>query len=152
VDGIVDMRMSAEERARFLADPKYAVVAIPAEGRAPLVTPVWYRYAPGGDIVFTCEAESEKARRLAMGSKVSINAQDTAIHWGAQYVTVEGEVVGLTTDGGREELHRIAIGYLGEEEAAAYMSVVPAEMVMTSVTIRPGRWLSRDYRKMTGAS
>ncbi len=41
--------MSHEEREAFLAEPYVRIPSVTAEPeRAPLTTPIWYEYRPGG--------------------------------------------------------------------------------------------------------
>lgn len=51
------MALDAQTRQEFLAEPHVAALAVDAgAGRAPLTVPIWYQYAPGGDLwILTAE-------------------------------------------------------------------------------------------------
>ena len=60
----VKITMSEAERQEFLAGLHIGVVSINEPERGPLTVPVWYDYAPGGDVSFITPAESRKAALL----------------------------------------------------------------------------------------
>src|SRR5205807_2938090 len=61
------------------------------DGAAPLVTPVWYSYEPGGDVVFVFSAASEKVRLIEAAGRASLCAQTETVPY--RYVAVEGPAV-----------------------------------------------------------
>ena len=78
-------------REAFLADVHVGVVGIARDGAPPLTAPVWYSYEPGGDVVFTFEAGSEKISLLRTTGEASLCAQTESMPY--KYVTVDGPVV-----------------------------------------------------------
>ncbi len=146
-----DRRMSRAEQEEFLAGKHYAVVAVPADGKAPTLTPSWFRHDPAEGIVFTCLNSSAKAKRMSIGSPVSINVQDTSVKFGWAYVTVEGEVISIEPDKGHAEIQRLADRYLSPEDATLYKSAAIPEKwedwPLMVVHLQPKRWFSRDYKK-----
>ena len=148
---MADMRLSRDEQEAFLDEPHYAVIAVPQDGKAPGLTPSWYRYDRERGIVFICATDSAKAKHLRVGSPVSLNVQDTSVRFGPAYVTVEGDVVSIDLDEGLAELGRLADRYYGSD-AHLYMAGVPADMAVLVVRVQPKRWLSRDYKKAMGAT
>jgi nitroimidazol reductase NimA-like FMN-containing flavoprotein (pyridoxamine 5'-phosphate oxidase superfamily) len=60
----MSLAMNRAEREAFLAGTHVAIVSIAEEGRGPLSVPVWYRYAPGGEVRFATGEGSRKARLL----------------------------------------------------------------------------------------
>ena len=143
---MADLRMTLEERDAFLAEPHIAVVAVPADGMAPVMTPVWYRYEPGGCVYFTSLATGKKASRLKSGTPIALNVQ-AGDGWAAGYVTVEGIVERISSGDERAELRRMDERYFGAD-ADNYMAVVPPDYVWIEVCVRPTRFFSRDYTKL----
>jgi PPOX class probable F420-dependent enzyme len=135
--------MSKREREEFLAAVHVGVLAVAREDGPPLVTPVWYRYASGGDIEFTTARDSEKARLLAASGRASLCAQSEALPYA--YVTVDGPVE--TVDANRDAREDIAVRYLGEELGAAYLSST-GKVDNVMVRLRPERWRTVDYAKL----
>jgi hypothetical protein len=135
------MGLSEWERAKFLAEPHIAGLAVDAgPGRGPLSVPVWYDYEPGGDVLFLTGTESRKAALIAKAGRLTVLVQRTSPTY--RYVSVEGPVVGSgpTT---LEQLTRIAARYLSPEALRGY---VEGSDLHTLVTFRvlPQRWLSAD--------
>ncbi len=135
------MGLSEWERAKFLAEPHIAGLAVDAgPGRGPLSVPVWYDYEPGGDVLFLTGTESRKAALIAKAGRLTVLVQRTSPTY--RYVSVEGPVVGScpTT---LEQLTRIAARYLSPEALRGY---VEGSDLHTLVTVRvlPQRWLSAD--------
>ena len=59
------MALTREEREQFLAEPHIAALSVEAEpGRAPLTVPIWYQYAPGGDIWIMTGLDTRKNRLI----------------------------------------------------------------------------------------
>ncbi len=140
---MADTRMSKIERETFLAALHVGVLCIPRGERAPLSAPIWYDYAPGGDIWVLIGAESRKGRMLAVGGTVSLVAQQEAAPY--RYVTVEGDVTALEPCGESDTL-TMAQRYLGEEGGKAYAAGSGAGSALR-VSITPRKWLSVDYAK-----
>src|SRR5689334_1906627 len=87
--------MTREEREAFLAGVHVGVVCIADGDRAPIAAPIWYDYAPGGDLRIVTGRDSRKGKRLVPGAKVSLCAQQEAPPY--KYVTVEGVVAAVET-------------------------------------------------------
>jgi PPOX class probable F420-dependent enzyme len=140
------LTMTKTEREAFLAGVHIGVVAIAAGDRAPLAGPVWYAYEPGGEVRFTIDRNSVKARRLERAGRASLCAQ-TETPPTYQYVTVEGPA---TVEPGfdPDERRAVARRYLGDELGDAYIEDTQAESArIVTVRLRPERWLSVDYGK-----
>lgn len=53
------------ERQEFLAAKRVGVLSVDAtDGRPPASVPIWYDYAPGGDVRIMTGASSRKARLI----------------------------------------------------------------------------------------
>ena len=83
--------LTATERETFLAEPRVAILAVEADAdRPPLTVPVWYHYAPGGDVTFftgTQGRTARKSRLLERAGRFSLNVQDAELPY--RYVTAE---------------------------------------------------------------
>jgi PPOX class probable F420-dependent enzyme len=136
------LSMTKSEREAFLAAVHVAVLAVGRDDGPPLMTPVWYRYPPGGDVEFTIAGDSAKAQLLAASGRASLCAQSEALPYA--YVTVDGPVE--ITDSSSEVREDIAIRYLGAELGATYLAST-TDVGSILVRLRPERWLTVDYAK-----
>ena len=139
--------MNQAEKEAFLAGLHVGVLAIPRQGRGPLTAPIWYGYAPGGNLWVMIGRDSRKARLLEVGTRVSLCAQQEASPYA--YVTAEGPVVAIK-EGTVDELHALATRYLGERDGEAYAEQMIREAPLGSsltVTVRPDAWLAVDYSR-----
>jgi hypothetical protein len=85
------MALSIEARELFLAEPHVAalpVVTDPDEG--PLAVPIWYQYAPGGELWVLTPAASRKAHLIRAAGRFTILVDRPAPS--VRYVSVEGPV------------------------------------------------------------
>ncbi|BBY14227.1 pyridoxamine 5'-phosphate oxidase family protein [Mycobacterium marseillense] len=131
------------ERQEFLAAKRVGVLSVDAtDGRPPASVPIWYDYAPGGDVRIMTGASSRKARLIERAGVVTLVVQREEPPY--QYVVVEGTVVETTNPAPADLQEAIAIRYLGEEGGRAFVrSMEGVEEVL--FTIRPDRWLSADF-------
>jgi nucleotide-binding universal stress UspA family protein len=134
--------MSTEEREAFLADLHVAVLVVERDGGAsPLVTPVWYRYSPGGPIEIITETYTEKARRLKAAERATLIVQREEPPFA--YVTVDCSVTfGTPTD---DLVLEIASRYIGDEGARDFLAHGPKTDVVVQLT--PERWHTSDLSK-----
>ena len=132
--------MKKTQREAFLADVHVGVVTVARDGAPPLAAPVWYSYAPGGDVIFVFETTSEKVKLFEAAGQASLCVQNETMPY--QYVTVEGPAVVGDTD---DEVERsLAHRYLGPEIGDLYLGAV-AETVSRVARITPSRWRTVDY-------
>jgi PPOX class probable F420-dependent enzyme len=147
----MSLAMSRAEREAFLADTHVGIVSIAEEGRGPLAVPVWYRYAPGGEVLFATADTSRKRRLLARAGRASLCVQtETAPYL---YVSVEGPVT-LDRVDFEHDTREMAVRYLGAEMGAAYLAMTYPNGTTSEVLVRlrPERWWSADFRKFTGGA
>jgi len=145
----MSLAMSRAEREAFLAGTHVGVVSIAEEGRGPLAVPVWYRYAPGGEVRFATGDSSRKRRLLERAGRASLCVQtETAPYL---YVSVEGPTVIDRVDF-EEDTREMALRYLGPKMGEAYMRATYPNGTTSEVLVRlrPERWWSADFRKFTG--
>ena len=138
-----ELSMSQQERDDFLAALHVGVLAVERPDGPPLLTPIWYRYTPGGAVEFNTMDSSEKARLLERSGRASMCAQREDLPYA--YVTVEGPVEIEATD--RATRVDIATRYLGAEMGSTYVdSGAPVDDVV--VRLRPARWRTSDFAKL----
>jgi PPOX class probable F420-dependent enzyme len=135
-----ELTMSKATREAFLADVHVGVFCVNRSGAAPLATPVWYLYEPGGDVRVIVGATSQKADLVRAAGVASLCAQSEAMPY--RFVTVEGPAA---LEGGADEIaFEMAARYLGETGAKAYVEQTHGfESVVARIT--PQRWRTQDY-------
>ncbi|WP_455362056.1 pyridoxamine 5'-phosphate oxidase family protein [Streptomyces sp. SYSU K21746] len=139
------MALSREEREQFLAEPHIAALAVDAgkgDERAPLTVPIWYQYAPGGDIWIMTGRDSRKAGMIEAAGRFSlmVDRHEPTI----RYVSVEGPVVSSRA-ATREELVELSARYLPPEKVEGYVDFAwenHGEQLV--IHMRPQRWVSSD--------
>lgn len=140
--------MTRDEREAFLADVRVGVFSVAQEGRGPLTAPIWYSYAPGGEIHIVTERDSRKAALLEEGGRISFCVQDENPPY--KYVSVEGSIVAIEPSDLERDERPLAHRYLGREGGDRYIESAmvdrePESMIL--VRVRPERWLTVDYSK-----
>ena len=138
------LTMTEEERTAFVADVHVAVLAISAEGRGPLMVPVWYWYEPDGHIWFETQPISRKGRLLHVGKRVSLCMQNEQPPYA--YVSVEGPVVEIAQDDREKHEIPMAARYLGEKAGREYIDSQPPSDWKRYI-MWPERWLTMDGSK-----
>jgi PPOX class probable F420-dependent enzyme len=140
--------MTKQEREHFLSGTHIGVLAVDGNGDAPVVTPIWYSYEPGGDVVITTDTAAGKTDLLRRAGQASFCVQTEAAPY--QYVVVEGTVT--VTDGvDTEWRHQLARKYLGDELGDMYFdSTMEHEHTAVTVRLTPQKWHTVDYSKQFG--
>jgi nitroimidazol reductase NimA-like FMN-containing flavoprotein (pyridoxamine 5'-phosphate oxidase superfamily) len=144
----MSLQMTREEREAFLADVHVGVLSIEEPGRGPLTVPIWYGYAPGGELWIVTERGSRKGRLLASAKRFSLCAQSEAPPY--KYVSVEGPISAIATADVERDVRPLAHRYLGREFGDAYVKATGADRQTDEtirVALRPERWLTVDYAK-----
>ncbi|WP_434596810.1 pyridoxamine 5'-phosphate oxidase family protein [Streptomyces sp. A5-4] len=138
------MALSREEREQFLTEPHIAALAVDAgeDGRAPLTVPIWYQYAPGGDIWIMTGRDSRKGRLIARAGRFSLMVE--RVEPTVRYVSVEGPVT-ETVPATREKLVEMSSRYLAAEKVDGYVDFAWKEHGdQVVIRMRPQRWVSSD--------
>ncbi|MBA2807014.1 MULTISPECIES: pyridoxamine 5'-phosphate oxidase family protein [Streptomyces] len=137
------MALTHEEREQFLAEPHIAAFAVDGgPGRAPLTVPIWYQYAPGGDIWIMTGLDSRKNKLIEAAGRFSLMVD--RVEPSIRYVSVEGPVID-TTPATIEKLREISARYLPAGKVDAYVDVAwksHGEQVL--IHMRPEKWVSSD--------
>ena len=135
--------LSEKDRESFLARRHIAVLSMPNGEHAPISSPIWYGYEPGGDINIFIHETSLKARRMLEGVRVSftVHTEDPLV-----WVSAEGPVVSIRKGDLDRDFRRLAQRYLDnpDEQRERVEAYRTAEDEMLWVTIRPERWRSSD--------
>lgn len=146
------MSMTRDEREAFLAGLHVGIVSLSEPGRGPLTVPIWYAYAPGGELRFVTDRGSRKGRLLSQGVRVSFCVQTETPPY--QYVSVEGPVVAIEPADRERDARPLAHRYLGKELGDRYIEATADDRGAGGsvlVRIRPERWLCVDYAKLFSA-
>jgi hypothetical protein len=140
--------MLPDERERFLADIHVGIVAhgTPTPG-APLASPVWYAYEPGGAVVFVTAANSLKALHLAALRTATFLVQDE--NPPQRFVGVSGPTT-VTAGASTAVRRRIALRHLPEDSVDAFLAMTPADALVT-VSLMPTNWWSTDFGMLAGS-
>ncbi|MEU9170670.1 pyridoxamine 5'-phosphate oxidase family protein [Streptomyces sp. NPDC048420] len=137
------MALTREQREQFLAEPHVAALAVDAEeGRAPLTVPIWYQYAPGGDLWILTGRDSRKHELIRAAGRFSLLAE--RVEPTIRYVSVEGPVVD-SYPATLEHLREISARYLPADKVDGYVEFAlknHGEAVI--IVMRPERWLTSD--------
>ncbi|WP_077798096.1 pyridoxamine 5'-phosphate oxidase family protein [Streptomyces sp. JHA26] len=137
------MALTREEREQFLAEPHVAALAVDAgPARAPLTVPIWYQYAPGGDVWIMTGLDSRKNALIKVAGRFSLMVD--RLEPTVRYVSVEGPVV-ETVPATVELLREMSARYLPAEKVDGYVDFAwknHGEQVV--VRMRPERWVSSD--------
>jgi PPOX class probable F420-dependent enzyme len=142
-----ELTMSKGTREAFLADVHVGVFCVARDDSAPLASPVWYLYEPGGDIRVIVGRESQKADLVRAAGVASFCAQAEAVPY--RFVTVEGPAV--IEECAPELRFEMAARYLGDELAKDYVAATSGHDSVV-VRITPQRWRTNDYSGWTGGT
>ncbi|MFJ3655135.1 pyridoxamine 5'-phosphate oxidase family protein [Streptomyces nigra] len=141
------MALTREEREQFLAEPHVAALAVDAGGgRGPLTVPIWYQYAPSGDVWILTGLDSRKNRLIQEARRFSLLVD--RLEPTIRYVSVEGPVL-RTVPATLEDLREISARYLPPEKVDGYVDFAwknHGEQVV--VHMRPEHWLSSDIGRL----
>lgn len=137
------MALPLEEREQFLAEPHIgALSVVERAGRAPLTVPIWYQYAPGGELWILTAPNARKTRAIEAAGRFSLMVQRTQPT--IRYVSVEGPVT-RTSPGSAELSQELAARYLPPDKVAEFLEYERAHLgEHIAVYLRPEHWLSAD--------
>ncbi|WP_234386453.1 pyridoxamine 5'-phosphate oxidase family protein [Streptomyces sp. ERV7] len=140
--------MTHEEREAFLAEPHVGVLSVTAEAeRAPLTTPIWYEYQPGGLIKVITGPGLRKTRLIEAAGQFALCAQRAEVD-DYRYVSVEGPVTEIGPTSKQERID-MAARYMGPDRATDYVNATEETSADNiAIYMRPERWNTIDYRVM----
>ena len=121
-------------QAEFLSEPNICVFATADAAGRPHAVPVWYLYEEDS-ICVIMEKGSKKHRNLMENPNISLAIDRRSSPYFALMINGPADVEGETT---YEDIIRIAIQYLGQDEGKAYAdSLNPSDLIL--VRLRSGR-------------
>ena len=140
---MADNRLTVHERELFLAEPHIAALSVSAgPDRGPLTVPIWYQYAPGGEVWILTEATSRKAALIEAAGRFTLMVDRVTPT--TRYVSVEGPVTRMVP-GTSELLREISERYLPPDQVQAYIELAEAEFgEQIAIYLRPQRWLTGE--------
>ncbi len=141
------LQMRREEREAFLADVHVGVLSIENPGHGPLSVPIWYDYKHDVGLWFITSRSSRKGVALDRAGRFTLVAQTEQAPY--KYVSVEGPIVEVRPADKEKDLRPMAQRYLGIEVGSAYADAQPADDGGHVYVMRPERWLTVDYAKLT---
>ncbi|MET9311043.1 pyridoxamine 5'-phosphate oxidase family protein [Kribbella sp. NPDC003505] len=142
-------RLSRTERQQFLAEAHVGILSVAAvNGQPPLTTPVWYHYAPGGNLTFFTGTQGRPAQKVPLLEKAgqfSFCVQRPEYPY--KYVTVECAVVNTERPPTVEAVLAITRRYLPPDAALGFAEAEVANPARTFVlfTGRPEHWNSMSF-------
>jgi nitroimidazol reductase NimA-like FMN-containing flavoprotein (pyridoxamine 5'-phosphate oxidase superfamily) len=140
------LTMTKMEREAFLADVHVGISSIAEEGQGPLTVPIWYAYAPGGELRLLTGRNSRKGRLLTQAGRFSLCVQTEAPPY--RYVSVEGPITAIEAVDVERDLRPLAHRYLGAEEGESFVEQMRGgQSGNILIRMRPERWLTADYSK-----
>ncbi len=137
------MALSVQEREQFLAEPHIGSLAVAwTNGRAPMTVPIWYDYAPGGELWINTAPQSRKAEAIRAAGRFSLLVQ--RVEPTVRYVSVEGPVTRIEA-GTEEASRRMADRYLPPQQAAEFVEYERKQLgEHVAIYMRPEHWLSAE--------
>ncbi|MBA2460957.1 MAG: PPOX class F420-dependent oxidoreductase [Actinobacteria bacterium] len=103
-----------ESQGRFLQEPNYAVVAALREDGSPHLTVIWIDW--DGEHVLNLNTWRSKLRYMRGNPRVSVLVIDRESPY--KWISIDGEVAEITTEGAYEHIVRQAGVYLGRDSYA----------------------------------
>jgi nitroimidazol reductase NimA-like FMN-containing flavoprotein (pyridoxamine 5'-phosphate oxidase superfamily) len=143
--------MTQEEREAFLAEPYVGVLSVTAEAeRAPLTTPVWYEYQPGGLVKVITGPDLRKTRLIKEAGRFALCVQVAEVE-DYRYASVEGPVTEIRP-ASKQERYDMAARYLLPSHIDGYInSTEETAAGDVAIYMRPERWNTFDFRGMLEA-
>lgn len=139
--------MTQAEREAFLAEPYVGILSVTAEpGRAPLTTPIWYEYQPGGLVKVITSPNARKTRLIQEAGRFALCSQ-VAEGQDYRYVSVEGPVTEIRP-ASKQERFDIAERYLGDAATDYVNSTEESVADSVAISMRPERWNTFDFGGM----
>lgn len=138
--------MTQDERVAFLAEPHVGILSVTAEPeRAPLTTPIWYEYQPGGLVKVITAPRARKARLIEKAGRFALCAQVAEVE-DYRYVSVEGPVTEIRPTS-KQERFDMAARYMGDAAAGYVDESEGSSADNVAIYMRPERWNTFDFRR-----
>jgi nitroimidazol reductase NimA-like FMN-containing flavoprotein (pyridoxamine 5'-phosphate oxidase superfamily) len=145
----MSLQMTKKEREEFLADLHVGVMSVEDPERGPLSVPIWYDYSPEVGVWIITGPASRKGIALERAGRFTLVAQTEQAPY--KYVSVEGTIVDVRPADREKDARPMAHRYLGPKLGSAYVDSQPDDGGHVYV-MRPRRWLTVDYAKLSPGS
>lgn len=146
----MSLAMTRSEREAFLSAVHVGVISIERPDAAPLCVPIWYDFSPEKGLWVLTEERSQKGVALAAAGRFALCAQvETPPAY--QYVSVEGPIVETRPADLEQDRRAMAHRYFGKELGDWYIASNPGGNDLV-FTMRPERWRTVDYTKLTAGA
>lgn len=136
------MPMSEEGLREFLNQRRVAHLATINKDSSPQVTPVWFEYYDGLFVIPSFR-DRLKVKNILRDNRVTLVIADEA---GARVVIVRGRAQ-IREEGAAETAMRLALRYVGEEEAEAVAREYMLNGPTVAIEITPLRVTSWDHNE-----
>ena len=104
-----------KENEDLLFGKNFAHVATINPDGSPQVTPMWVDYDKDRNEILVNTAKGrKKARNMKLGSKVALSVPDSLNPY--RYVSIQGEVIEVITEGALDHINFLALKYMGKEK------------------------------------
>ena len=133
--------MSEQEREEFLKEPNVAVLATVGPGGQAHAAPIWYLYEDGVLIMSTGRG-SQKHRNVEAQPEITLVIDRRSLPYYAVMAQGRAEIGPRLAD---EDRLKMAVRYLGEELAKAYIARVQGEGSVT-IRLRPRKLIEFNGR------
>ena len=133
--------MSEQEREEFLGEANVAVLATVGRAERAHAAPIWYLYEDGVFIMSTGRG-SQKHRNVEAHPEITLVVDRRSLPYYAVMAQGRAEIGPRLSD---EERRRMAVRYLGEELARAYLERVSGEDSVT-MRLRPRKLIEFNGR------
>jgi nitroimidazol reductase NimA-like FMN-containing flavoprotein (pyridoxamine 5'-phosphate oxidase superfamily) len=143
----MSLKMSTSERETYLADVHVGVISIEREDAPPLSAPIWYDFRPDTGLWVITDAASEKGRALQAAGRFTLVAQSEEPP-NYSYVSVEGPIVEVSEADREKDSRPMAHRYFGPALGDMYIEG-ESDSGGRVYTMRPERWRTVDYAKLT---
>lgn len=138
------MTFDQHEAELFLAEPHVGVFAVGTPSGPPAAVPLWYAYAPGGEVSMLMAASTRKAKLLSTRRQATLVVQTVTPR--VRFVSVELELTDVRepTD---EDVRAIAEGYLSGADLEAYLEFAKTNLREDRYQFRTTRWRFGDFTR-----
>jgi len=123
---------------RLLTSTLPAHLAYTWRDGTPRVVPIWFHWT-GWQIVMASPSRAPKLRALRDGDLVSVAID--SVEWPYHVLSIRGSITIRSVPGVVPEYAAAATRYFGEQQGAAWVAQLPADMQMLRVAVTP-RWVS----------
>lgn len=136
------MTFDRHEAELFLAEPHVGVFAVGTPSGPPAAVPLWYAYAPGGDVWMLVAPTTRKAKLLSVSRQATLVAQTVAPR--TRFVSVELELTDVRPQTAAD-VRAMASRYLSGPALEGYVEFAAANLRENRYQFRTTRWRFNDF-------